>query len=195
MKKNILLLIGIFLLFLIGTIPVEANSVFLSIDGGSYAGSYLANEIENSKPIADLPSGMMAGSTRYIGMACTAGTFSSATAQYNIAVIQRGYCTYREKTIIARDAGYVGVIIFNNAVSLTGSMGNPPLTDISAVMIGESTGFAIFEKTNLADLNIDDLGQPIKVTAQGIGIPEFPTMALPIAAVIGLLFLFQRRKG
>ena len=26
-------------------------------------------------------------------------------------------------------------------------------------------------------------------------IPEFPTIALPALAVIGLMFLFQRRKG
>lgn len=26
-------------------------------------------------------------------------------------------------------------------------------------------------------------------------VPEFPTIALPIATIIGLLFLFQRRKG
>ena len=26
------------------------------------------------------------------------------------------------------------------------------------------------------------------------GIPEFPTIALPVIAVIGLIFLFQRRK-
>ena len=29
----------------------------------------------------------------------------------------------------------------------------------------------------------------------GNGIPEFPTVALPIIAVIGLMFLFHRRKG
>ncbi|HUV81646.1 MAG TPA: PEF-CTERM sorting domain-containing protein [archaeon] len=28
-----------------------------------------------------------------------------------------------------------------------------------------------------------------------IGIPEFTTMAMPVIAVIGLMFLFQRRKG
>jgi len=27
------------------------------------------------------------------------------------------------------------------------------------------------------------------------GVPEFPTVALPVIAVIGMIFLFQRKKG
>jgi hypothetical protein len=35
----------------------------------------------------------------------------------------------------------------------------------------------------------------IRVTGQPEQVPEFPIVALPILSVIGLLFLFQRRKG
>ncbi|MDF1558275.1 MAG: PEF-CTERM sorting domain-containing protein, partial [ANME-2 cluster archaeon] len=34
----------------------------------------------------------------------------------------------------------------------------------------------------------------ISITTNGTEIPEFPTVALPIAAILGLMFLFQRRK-
>jgi uncharacterized repeat protein (TIGR01451 family) len=36
--------------------------------------------------------------------------------------------------------------------------------------------------------------EQVTVTGQVIPIPEFPTVALPVIAVIGLMFLFQRRK-
>jgi hypothetical protein len=35
----------------------------------------------------------------------------------------------------------------------------------------------------------------VTVTGQGSQIPEFPTVALPVIAVIGLLYMFQRRNG
>ncbi len=35
----------------------------------------------------------------------------------------------------------------------------------------------------------------IGTTSTTPGIPEFPTISLPIIAVIGLMFMFQRRKG
>jgi hypothetical protein len=50
-------------------------------------------------------------------------------------------------------------------------------TDITAAMSG-----------------ITSPAQVLTVT-QTTAIPEFPTVALPVIAVIGLMFLFQRRKG
>ncbi|MDI3485554.1 MAG: hypothetical protein PWQ50_774 [Methanolobus sp.] len=32
-------------------------------------------------------------------------------------------------------------------------------------------------------------------TCQNNGIPEFPTVAIPIAAIVGLAFIFQRRRN
>lgn len=54
------------------------------------------------------------------------------------------------------------------------------------------------EVTKIGNLNHLSKGlafAPAAVDPAGGAIPEFPTVALPIASVIGLMFLFQRRKG
>jgi hypothetical protein len=35
----------------------------------------------------------------------------------------------------------------------------------------------------------------VSIESLSVGIPEFPTVALPVAAVLGLLFVFGRKKG
>jgi hypothetical protein len=42
--------------------------------------------------------------------------------------------------------------------------------------------------------NINSAIATLRVGTPGTPIPEFPTVALPVIAVIGLIFLFQRRK-
>lgn len=49
---------------------------------------------------------------------------------------------------------------------------------------GNMIGFDDFEYETYQDCTNGDCS-----------IPEFPTVALPVIAVIGLVFLFQRRKG
>jgi hypothetical protein len=57
---------------------------------------------------------------------------------------------------------------------------------------------ALIHKGKRASTNCDDItgiANSFKVSVPiGIPIPEFPTVALPIAAVIGLVFFFQNRK-
>ncbi|MCX9085127.1 MAG: PEF-CTERM sorting domain-containing protein [Candidatus Methanoperedens sp.] len=57
---------------------------------------------------------------------------------------------------------------------------------------------ALFHKGKKASASCDDitgLANSFKVDVPvDITIPEFPTVALPIAAVIGLVFFFQNRK-
>jgi len=49
----------------------------------------------------------------------------------------------------------------------------------------------------LRNQNLKDKSFPdsYKLRSECERIPEFPTVALPIVGVIGLMFLFQRRKG
>lgn len=56
--------------------------------------------------------------------------------------------------------------------------------------IGDDDGFA-----NRAIYDPGGPGMPQTSGMPENGIPEFPTVAMPIITVIGLMFLFQRRKG
>jgi hypothetical protein len=49
--------------------------------------------------------------------------------------------------------------------------------------------FKIYDQYQYVSLIDDAMG-----TVYGTSIPEFPTVALPVAAVIGLVFLFQNKK-
>jgi len=178
-----------------------ANFIDFHIDSGTHMGTYDAFEFVLAKPIADLPGGIMTGPTIYVGRACNIDpTIPAATAPDQIAVIKRGYCTFNEKATNAINKGYAGVIIFNNVPGLfTGTMSSP--IGIPGVSVDESTGLAIFDKT-LAELESDfQTGNLVEGEHITVGIatnendiPEFPTVALPVIAVIGLMFLFQRRK-
>lgn len=81
--------------------------------------------------------------------------------------------------------------------------GNPADAPV-AVALSVGTGrVAIFDDTNWIDntyINKEDNRLMAQNTIAWLdfednAIPEFPTMALPIAAVIGLVFLFQRRNS
>jgi len=57
----------------------------------------------------------------------------------------------------------------------------------------EDTGLYAYDEKEISHVTFcfgeeDDPGEPQEE------IPEFPTVALPIAAILGLAFLFQRRK-
>ena len=72
--------------------------------------------------------------------------------------------------------------------------------DVSAAGIGEGTNFfLVFEITDAGPDNDFDSAVLLDRLSFGPGqaeIPEFPTIALPVAAVLGLMFLFSRkRKG
>jgi Zn-dependent M28 family amino/carboxypeptidase len=76
---------------------------------------------------------------------CEAADFADFTPG-NIALIQRGTCTFREKADSALDAGAVGVIIFNEGQpgreeALAGTLG-PPQTTIPVI----GTSFAVGEE-------------------------------------------------
>lgn len=56
-------------------------------------------------------------------------------------------------------------------------------------------GFAIAFEDTLGGGDNDFNDVVIQLTGNGLtAIPEFPTVALPIAAILGLAFIFQRRK-
>jgi hypothetical protein len=76
-----------------------------------------------------------------------------------------------------------------------------------AVNLGDYSGINVYVSATLNTLSGDAVGSLrqygniivgvlyLYPTNINISIPEFPTVALPIAAVIGLVFFFQQRKN
>ena len=99
------------------------------------------------------PGEKLAGPTEYIGVSCPAsygvGSPAPADSPDQIAVVQRGVCTFQEKTETAEAAGYAGVIIFNSNSTNNGceTLINMDFTDyqgtIPALFVARSTGLKI----------------------------------------------------
>ncbi len=73
---------------------------------------------------------------------------NAAALAGNIALIDRGVCTFVVKCKAAQDAGAVGVIIVNNAAGLPGMGGADPTITIPCIGISQADGNTI--KANLA---------------------------------------------
>jgi hypothetical protein len=86
----------------------------------------------------------LAGSTRYLGLACDAASIPAPDGA-TVAVIERGVCDFQVKVQLAQDAGYAGAIVFNR----TGVDGCDTLismlvdADIPAVFVSRTDGFRI----------------------------------------------------
>lgn len=134
-----------------------------NITGGPNAGEYPAAEGAFTSPIADLADESMNGSSTYVGLAC-GGTIPTAPEDGNplteeLAVIQRGGCTFQLKADTAEAAGYDGFIVFNDAErgdALVTMGGDGSL--LPGIFVGHSTGLAIFDVADASELNIGDTG-------------------------------------
>jgi Zn-dependent M28 family amino/carboxypeptidase len=106
-----------------------------------------------------LPPPAQSGSTS----GCEAADFADFTAG-NIAVMQRGTCTFREKTDNAEAAGAVGAIIFNEGQEgrtelLSGTLGQP---QAGIPVLG--TTFALGQELNAAEGSSATIGTDVSVT-------------------------------
>lgn len=111
----------------------------------------------------------LAGGTRYVGLACDAGSVPAADSAATIAVIERGVCDFTVKVQMAQAAGYDGAIVFNR----TGVDGCEALVsmlveaDIPAVFVSRTDGFRIVTGGVPAGYTCDDQGGTALPTAVG----------------------------
>lgn len=111
----------------------------------------------------------LAGGTRYVGLACDAGSVPVADSAATIAVIERGVCDFTVKVQNAQAAGYDGAIVFNR----TGVDGCDALVsmlveaDIPAVFVSRTDGFRIVTGGVPAGYTCDDQGGTAVSTAVG----------------------------
>lgn len=127
----------------------------LQIQTGSFAGFYEAAEGSGSKRITDLADKAMNDGTTYLGLGCIADRAGAPVAVEDgnanteeIAVMQRGVCTFQEKADTAALLGYDAYIIFNDAargdalVTMAVTSPNHP-----GIFVGHSTGKKLFGNT------------------------------------------------
>ena len=93
----------------------------------------------------------LTGPVTYIGRACTTTSptdyaFPAATADGQIAVVERGVCTFTEKVQAAEKAGYDGVVLFNSVrPDGCGAIVTPSVeAGVPVASVGREAGYALF---------------------------------------------------
>ncbi len=176
-----------------GTIVVEGEEDFspfetiFEITSGPAAGEYPAAEGAITVPIATLPGSVMAGPTTYAGLAC-APIAAAPAGPDQIALIQRGVCAFTVKINNADDAGYVGVVVFNDAArgDALVTMGGTA-TNLPGVFVGHSTGLSIAKVATAGDLVIGAAGESVSAATvpnawSGLRIWDYSDPANPVLA-------------
>jgi hypothetical protein len=178
-----------------GTIVIEGEEDFspfesqFSIDTGSNAGTYPSAEGSFTTPIISLPGATMSGPTTYVGLACTGGDpVPPASGSGEIALIQRGGCRFDDKATNAINAGYDGMVVFNDEArgDALVSMGGDSRA-IPGVFVGHSTGLAIAGVATAGDLVIGAGGEDVTASTvpngwSGFRIWDYSDPANPVLA-------------
>jgi hypothetical protein len=88
-------------------------------------------------PIVDQPDGM--------GLACTPLSVVNANAvHHNIALVDRGTCSFVVKAKMVQDAGAIGMVVMDNAPGdLSGMSGADPAVVIPSLRITQADGNAL----------------------------------------------------
>ncbi len=174
-----------------GTIVIEGEEDFapfesvFTIDTGPNAGTYPSAEGSFTTPISTLPGQQMSGPTTYIGLACPGDTVPTGTG---IALIQRGACRFDEKATSAINAGYSGMVVFNDAArgDALVTMGGTT-RDIPGVFVGHSTGLLIAGVPDAASLVLGAAGESVSAATvpngwSGFRIWDYSDPANPVLA-------------
>lgn len=86
---------------------------------------------------------------------CTAEDYPIET-EGNIAFVSRGTCPFSDKSVAARAAGAIGVIIFNNVPgSISGTLGTPFLDYAPTVSISQEDSVPILAALEAGDVAVD----------------------------------------
>lgn len=163
-----------------GNIVIEGEEDFDPLDSvvritdGPSPGPVASAEGAITTPVIDLPGMQVAGDTVYLGQACNVSPpFPPASStEDQIALIQRGTCTFTEKATNALNAGYDAFIVFNVATPAENPvygdalvfMGGTPV-DIAGHFVGHSTGLLISGVGDFSDLTIGHVGNNVEMVA------------------------------
>ena len=96
-----------------------------------------------------IPDAGISGVSVFVGRACPGDPAVPAGNGSQVAVVERGVCTFTEKVAAVEAAtGYIGVVIFNRegADACIGSFGMTVDGGLTTVSVGRDVGFGIFDK-------------------------------------------------
>lgn len=118
--------------------------VLAKITSGPFVNEELTATQGDNVPLIDADTSLV-GDTRFVGRACPGDTVPPADATHNIAVVERGICTFNEKLAAVQAAGYEGAIVFNRpGVDGCETLINMLVTaDIPALFVSRTDGFKI----------------------------------------------------
>jgi hypothetical protein len=160
------------------------RSVF-SVEG---FGEFPAAEGRITVPISSLPGQTFGGPTRYAGLACNGDPIAPAQGDGEIALIQRGVCTFSSKINNAEAAGYDGVVVFNDEArgDALVSMGGTA-TNLPGVFVGHSTGLLIAGVSDDSELVLGEAGETVNAATvpngwSGLRIWDYSDPANPVLA-------------
>ncbi|MBK7190347.1 MAG: T9SS type A sorting domain-containing protein [bacterium] len=162
------------------------------------AGSYFVGDASFGPTVASSPvSGdvvLVVDSTIPTADGCEPITNAAALAG-NIALIDRGICSFAAKVQAAQDAGAIGVIVVNNVAGPASSMGGASATvTIPSIMVSQADGnllkaelanglFASIQASATRRAGTDDLGRPLVYTPnplqQGSSVSHWDVSAMP----------------
>ena len=143
----------------------------------------------------------MTGDTRFVGEGCVAGgPLPAATAGVNIAVFERGTCSFQEKVQQADDAGYDTALIFNNRAPADGTRCETLLGmtlgtytgDVAALFVSRSIGLRIIDAFDETTYTCDE------ATGTGTAAPAAPREGSPVEIAVlfdGWGYAHQYRNG
>ncbi len=156
------------------------------ITSGEKAGSYASTEGTLTKPLAMLPGKTLSGPTVYVGDAC--GELPTPTETGQIALVQRGQCTFNFKAVAVRQAGYAGLVVFNDVASGDEllSMGGGKV-NVPGLFVGHSTGLALAGANGSAALKVGTPGETLRATItpdgwSGLRVWDYSDPARPVLA-------------
>jgi hypothetical protein len=153
-------------------------------------GIFDAAEAVFTPPVADLPDRAFAGDTVYVGRACTGGPAVPAGDGDDIAVVERGDCTFVEKVQNIQDAGgYAGVVIFNAEAGGDALLtpGGEADLDLPTIFVGRSAGLALLGVDSVDDLEPGVRGEAARGEStpdgwSGLRIWDYSDPANPVLA-------------
>lgn len=122
------------------------------------------------------PGGTLSGPTVFIGRACaeTSGDEVPAAASADqIAVAERGDCTFEEKAAAAAAAGYETVIVMNSQAGGDGLLSpTAPSEDIRVLFVGRADGLTILESNDGSDSTTQE-APPVGTEGQDVTFTSF----------------------
>jgi Zn-dependent M28 family amino/carboxypeptidase len=140
--------------------PTDYETGTLDYSGSGDVTGAVVPASNNQSPPGPTPSSSTAG--------CAAGDFPPAGAEPQVALVQRGTCTFEEKAANAQAAGYDAVIVYNEGQPgrqelLDGTLGRPfdiPVVGLSfadgdALNAAAATGPVTVHVTTATEINLE----------------------------------------